>query len=156
MNEVMIFNHNEVVTDEDVVYHLGDFAFGDPARYLFRLKGKDHYLIVGNHDKRNACERVFRSVQDVLLLQIENQKWIWLSHYAHRVWPHKHQGAFHLFGHSHGVLKSEPGSMDVGVDSQGFRPLTLAQVLNLIPPLPELNSKSQVRRLAIQGRGECT
>lgn len=44
---------------------------------------------------------------------------IWLSHYAHRVWPRMHHGVWHLYGHSHGNLKDDTHqlSMDVGVDA---------------------------------------
>lgn len=44
---------------------------------------------------------------------------IWLSHYAHRVWPRMHHGVWHLYGHSHGNLKDDQNqlSMDVGVDA---------------------------------------
>lgn len=43
---------------------------------------------------------------------------IWLSHYAHRVWPQSHYGSFHLYGHSHGNLPDDERSLsfDVGID----------------------------------------
>lgn len=50
MHEVIIERWNSVVKQDDVVYHLGDFAFGkgyiDIAQ---RLNGKKR-LIMGNHD----------------------------------------------------------------------------------------------------------
>lgn len=55
MNEHMIDRWNSVVTDKDVVYHLGDVHFGATANeksnrtILNRLRGRK-YLIVGNHD----------------------------------------------------------------------------------------------------------
>lgn len=54
MNAYMIECWNNVVTPEDTVYHLGDFAFtyDDPEqqrRILERLHGRK-ILIVGNHD----------------------------------------------------------------------------------------------------------
>jgi hypothetical protein len=41
-----------------------------------------------------------------------------------RVWPHHAQGAWHLYGHSHGNLPDEPFalSLDIGVDTHDFRP----------------------------------
>jgi calcineurin-like phosphoesterase family protein len=54
MNQEMVKRWNEVVTDDDIVYHLGDFAFRMSTRYvrriLERLNGKK-ILILGNHDK---------------------------------------------------------------------------------------------------------
>lgn len=51
-NEELISRWNSVVNEDDVVYHLGDFALGyktNPEDYLSRLNGTK-YLIAGNHD----------------------------------------------------------------------------------------------------------
>lgn len=53
-DEYLIKQWNSVVTDEDTVYHLGDFAFGSQEAlrgYAERLKGRKR-LILGNHDTR--------------------------------------------------------------------------------------------------------
>jgi len=41
-----------------------------------------------------------------------------------RVWPRHAQGAWHLYGHSHGNLPDDSRSLsiDVGVDTHAFRP----------------------------------
>lgn len=50
MNEVLIERWNSVVNSKDVVYHLGDFAFGKRnVQIAERLNGKKR-LIMGNHD----------------------------------------------------------------------------------------------------------
>lgn len=54
MNETLIKRWNDVVRPEDLVFHLGDFAFGDKQRIIEiakRLNGKI-YFIMGNHDYR--------------------------------------------------------------------------------------------------------
>jgi calcineurin-like phosphoesterase family protein len=135
MNEDLIERHNRVVTDSDIVYYLGDFSFkSDPSEYLCRLNGREHHLIIGNHDKRKQCERIFTSVQDVKLLNIKEYPQIWLSHYAHQAWPASHFGSLHLFGHSHGTLPVFPKEkrMDVGVDSLGYYPISLERVIKLL------------------------
>src|ERR1700722_3017579 len=52
MNEALIANHNAVVQDNDIVWHLGDFSLSEKVVPLIlpRLKGT-HYLVAGNHDK---------------------------------------------------------------------------------------------------------
>jgi calcineurin-like phosphoesterase family protein len=53
MNEDLVKQWNKTVTPQDVVYHLGDFGFGPPAKLLEarkQLNGKI-ILIKGNHDK---------------------------------------------------------------------------------------------------------
>lgn len=52
MNEVLIENWNKVVSDDDTVFHLGDFAFGGSnvwKEIIPRLKGHIN-LIIGNHE----------------------------------------------------------------------------------------------------------
>lgn len=53
MNETLIENWNNVVSDEDTVYHLGDVALGPWDEWdgiLTRLNGRK-ILVVGNHDR---------------------------------------------------------------------------------------------------------
>ena len=52
MNKALIDNWNSVVKPNDIVFHLGDFMFGNINRfweYRSRLNGKI-YLVHGNHD----------------------------------------------------------------------------------------------------------
>ena len=52
MNETIIANWNKVVSERDIVYHLGDFALGDKSlipNILRRLNGCIK-VIMGNHD----------------------------------------------------------------------------------------------------------
>ena len=54
MDETLIANWNERVTNGDTVYILGDLLFRNQTpteSYLDRLKGKKH-LITGNHDRK--------------------------------------------------------------------------------------------------------
>ncbi len=53
MNEVIINNWNSVVGKDDIIYHLGDFAFyiQDLCETVNRLNGKI-FLIRGNHDRK--------------------------------------------------------------------------------------------------------
>lgn len=57
----------------------------------------------------------------------------WLSHYAHRTWPHRYHGDLHLHGHSHGELAPIENSLDDGVDCWNWRPVTLDQMLARLP-----------------------
>ena len=52
MNESIIKNWNSVVSKDDIVYHLGDFGFGNKtviSNFVSRLNGRIR-LIKGNHD----------------------------------------------------------------------------------------------------------
>ena len=52
MNEVIINNWNKVINEDDIVYVLGDFCFGNKTmlkEIVSNLKGRK-ILICGNHD----------------------------------------------------------------------------------------------------------
>ncbi len=135
MDEALISNFNSVVSSKDIVWHLGDFYLHSSNHmvedYLYRLNGKEHHLILGNHDKRSECEGVLHSVQCCKFLKLPNTPGIFISHYAHRVWPQSHYGSIHLFGHSHGKLVVSGNLMDVGIDATGYFPLKLEDIINI-------------------------
>ncbi|MCI0728857.1 MAG: DUF5662 family protein [Chloroflexi bacterium] len=123
MDAALIANWNEVVGEQDTVFHLGDFTLGGPdvaQRYFSQLNGRIRVLS-GSHDQRwleanslilsapfrskPTC-RVFE-VSPILSLEIPElgnngyPQVIVLCHYALRVWDRSHHGAWHLYGHSH-------------------------------------------------------
>lgn len=133
MDETMIARWNAAVAKDDEVYHLGDFAsLGTDGlgAILDRLGGRIH-LILGNNDDADAIARArrFASVAEMRELTLEGQR-IFLCHYPMRDWPNAWRGAWHLFGHVHGRLDREPLglSLDVGVDSHGYAPVSFASV----------------------------
>lgn len=54
-DELILENLN-VIKEGDILYHLGDFCFGNESKwheiFFEKLKGVKCYLIKGNHDKR--------------------------------------------------------------------------------------------------------
>ena len=54
MNEAIISNWNNSVTNDDIIYHLGDFGFGtkEELKQIFNRLNGQKYLIMGNHDKK--------------------------------------------------------------------------------------------------------
>ena len=133
MNETLITNWNERITERDEVWHLGDFCWSDRAEFFRnQLKGRIH-LILGNHDLRRTsikdATKLFESVDFVKYLRYNHDKF-WLSHYAHRTWPKSNRGSYHLYGHSHNDLPGLNRSMDVGVDAQNYRPISIDEVIS--------------------------
>lgn len=135
MDETMIRNWNEVVPYDGIVFHLGDVSLMSPQKtesMLSRLNGKI-YLIKGNHEKsvlrKKTTRDRFEWIRDKYELQV-GKRLIVLCHYAHRVWNKSHHGSFHLYGHSHGSMEEKPWgrSMDVGVDSWGYKPISYTEV----------------------------
>lgn len=135
MDDTLCNNWNAVVGPEDTVYHLGDFSFGLPDKYLTRLNGHI-FFVMGNHDREMRRVRQERKwnhkvtfLPDLAEVEVEGQK-IVLCHYAMRVWNKSHHGTWHLYGHSHGSLPDDPNarSIDVGVDVHDHRPIIFDEV----------------------------
>lgn len=146
MDNALIDMWNSSVADDDIVFDLGDFCFGDEARIAKiakRLKGK-HILIHGNHDskiKRAALDELFFARFDYLRLDIarSGQKYCFaLFHYPIFEWDRMHYGAFHLYGHVHdtdlvGFLGER--SLNVCYDNLG-RLISLEEVISMLKNKP--------------------
>jgi calcineurin-like phosphoesterase family protein len=142
MNQAMVDRWNSVVTDKDVVYHLGDFSFAKDQQQtielLNKLNGSEIHLILGNHDKHMKAwvKEKFTSCQpykEIYLPDTEaygEKQFIVLIHYAMRVWNKSHRGSWQLYGHSHGSLPDDPHSrnLDVGVDCWDFTPVSYEKI----------------------------
>jgi calcineurin-like phosphoesterase family protein len=146
MNEALIDNWNSIVQKDDIVYVLGDFAYGrhftpdKAARVLQRLSGIK-VLIAGNHDEDNLRSSQFRSkfeeIHSLFELKIPPKRgerhgtMIVMCHYPMRKWNQSHRGSIHLFGHEHGSSPEDKASrsMDVGVDCHNYYPISFEEVL---------------------------
>ncbi len=129
MDAAMVANWRETVTDDDEVWHLGDFAVGrrtDGAALLAMLPGRKH-LISGNNDPTTPVPG-WASVSAYAELEHAGRK-IVLCHYPFRTWRDIGRRAINLHGHSHGRLKPMLRQFDVGVDARAFRPVTLDALL---------------------------
>jgi len=127
-DEAIVQRWNSVVGPDDIVFHLGDFAFRlgdrfDKLHWLFsRLRGRK-YLILGNHDIDNRGEihphlaaLDWAAPPRHALRTKDGGREVYMSHYACRTWPCQSYGAVHFYGHSHGHLPGAGLSRDVGVD----------------------------------------
>jgi calcineurin-like phosphoesterase family protein len=137
MNEKMIANWNErVKSDDDIVYHLGDFAFGTLEFHqdIFdKLKGKKVF-IKGNHDDWKKIARMpWADVKDYSEIKIGDQRLV-LCHYPILSWNKAHYGAIHLHGHTHekspleGVCEFK--WMNVCVEMIGYAPISFDEIMN--------------------------
>ena len=163
MGEKLIENWNSVVGDNDIVFVLGDtFWFNDSRgikKVLSQLKGKTIYMIPGNHDDFDHYHRVDDSrivlCPDIVVLWLQEygsskKKEICMQHCPMSTWPHRENGAWHLFGHIH----SQPGRTegvdqdldlhwnqhDVGCDYWGYRPVDFETLQRLFDARKTRNS----------------
>lgn len=148
MNNTLIDNWNKVVTNDDIVFILGDFCFNGPReweKWLTRLNGTKH-LIQGNHDRDNDIwHEGLESVSDICQLSLydaELDKYVTLilCHYCLTTWPGQWNDTVHCFGHSHTnprkttqldydyVANRALPSWDVGVDNNNFTPISYQEL----------------------------
>ena len=134
MDTEIIKRHNEVVGDEDIVIHAGDFTMRKNEReaenYIRRLNGK-HIFIKGSHDHwiNNFSHYIWKK-------EIEDN-YIVVCHFAMRVWPKSHYNSWQLYGHSHGKLEGIGKQMDIGVDTHNYYPYSLEEIKKIMNKKPD-------------------
>ena len=153
MNDKMINNWNSVVGPNDLVYHLGDYCFGNEQKIReinSRLNG--HIVLVhGNHDERIVKDSQYRNnyrqypisdrfqaIVPFLEAKVEGTT-ITMCHFALKVWNRSHHGKISLYGHSHGTHPGNSQQLDVGSDCWDYKPVTLEQILARLKTLPKYN-----------------
>lgn len=155
MNDTIVNNINNMVGEDDILIHLGDWSFGgfdNIAEFRSRIVCKNIHLILGNHDhhierNKEGVQRLFSSVQDYLRLEVrrpinkattEKFKFVCM-HYPIASWHDMNQGVIHLHGHVHlppHLRLAEGKAMDVGVDGNGLEPISLDKVVKLMIKQP--------------------
>lgn len=147
MNETLITNWNNKIGPDDIVFHLGDFAFGNTKVWipiLERLNGIK-YLILGNHDFKNmpdTARKYFKKVIQQLYIDIGGQK-IYLNHFPFLCYGgvYRTNPVWQLFGHVHtgSVGQDTPRLVnlfstqyDVGVDNNNYTPISYDEVVTII------------------------
>lgn len=148
MYDGIIENWNNTVGDNDIVFVLGDvFWFNDSRtikKTLDKLKGKEIYILPGNHDDFRSYHRVtdtrIHLCEDVVVCWItqdgQKKKEVWMSHYPMMTWPHRENGAYQFFGHIHSKfggrhdevdqnLPLHYNQVDVGCDYWNYQPVSL-------------------------------
>jgi calcineurin-like phosphoesterase family protein len=161
MNETLIRNWNERVTDADTVYVLGDAFWKNEAysiQVMQQLHGHKH-LIQGNHDRVKGSLRLqwesiepYREINDGNTLVV-------LSHYPIPFYRNQHHRAVMLYGHVHNsrewqlLEQWKHQQWDLGIpcrlinvgcmmDYMDYTPRTLEELLSA-NPMPELDSASE-------------
>ena len=154
MNAHIVGNINEVVGQDDILIHLGDWSFGgfeQIQKFRDQIVCKNIHIVTGNHDhhienNRENCQSLFSSVNKYVELSV---KWpvgpemkdatFVLMHFPIASWNNMARGAIHLHGHVHFEprLRVQAGKMmDVGVDGNALYPIEMSTILNMMRTQP--------------------
>jgi calcineurin-like phosphoesterase family protein len=139
----LIEKYNSIVSNNDLVYHLGDFAYKCNKNYaesiFWRLNGRK-ILIIGNHDSRIAKKFIncWEEVHELLRIEIVKsngfKQKVLLSHRPFLSWE---RSCIHLHGHTHGKIEHLNKDhflirKDIGVDTNNLYPYDLEELINNI------------------------
>jgi calcineurin-like phosphoesterase family protein len=154
MNSHLVGNINEVVGQDDVLFHLGDWSFGgfeSIEQFRNQIVCQNVHIVTGNHDhhiqnNRGDCQNLFSSVNKYVEL---NVKWpvgpemheanFVLMHFPIASWNNMARGAIHLHGHVHfnpNVRLQEGKMMDVGCEGNNLYPIDMSEVLSIMKNRP--------------------
>jgi calcineurin-like phosphoesterase family protein len=146
MNSVIIERYNNVVTDDDIVYHIGDISMlsnlnaSSLESIVSRLKGRK-ILVLGNHDTLRPFTYVrmgFESIHTSLVIEYKDVdsdgfpiKKILLVHDPAFVKNYKNFD-FALCGHVHISFKHLSNVINVGVDVWKFTPVSIVDIMSYV------------------------
>lgn len=133
VDEHIVKRCNETLTENDILYHLGDVSMTlEGLENIKKIKCKKKILIKGNYDVSienggtAKCEisdkillKYFNEVYDELELEIGGET-IYLNHF-----PINAKGdCMNIVAHIHGLWKCQPNSINVGLDCWHFTPVS--------------------------------
>lgn len=138
MTKKMIDKWNEVVTKDDVVYHIGNFAW-DPKtaqEALLRLNGQI-YFIMGEHDQAletletKGMLRARNQITDDIV-ELKDQGVI-LSYWPMKVWPNKSKKYYSVIGYPLKKYKSDPKErvINAATDFWSNKPQDLVKLVEI-------------------------
>lgn len=104
MNEALVTRWNEAVSNEDIVYVLGDMFWCNEnmAATVLRSLSGTKILVCGNHDsyKKEAFRKEFSVIQDYMEIEDSGRNVV-LCHYPIPCFKNHYYGWYHLYGHVH-------------------------------------------------------
>lgn len=154
MNQRLVDNINNMVGENDILIHLGDWSFGGFDKieeFRSQINCKNIHLTFGNHDhhierNKEGIQRLFSSVQQYLRLEVRRpngklvDKFSFVCmHYPIASWHDMNQGVIHLHGHVHlpyHLRLADGKAMDVGVDGNELEPISMDEILGIMQMQP--------------------
>ena len=146
MDQTLIKNWNEVVPEDGIVVHCGDFMLPhnedikEYNKYLNQLHGRV-LLLNGNHDRTSldwVSDKLI-AVRDQAMIVIDGVK-IFAQHYPCAAF----NGDYHVYGHIHTLADGtcygidgdvtkmmRKNTYDVGVDQNGYTPVSYWQLCDI-------------------------
>ncbi len=136
--ELIFKNWNELISPNETVLHLGDFALGKKNNFdlLISMLNGRLFLIQGNHDRlsQTYCEtHGVTLIKDSIQIELEDRLKLIFSH---RPIVPLEEGWINLHGHIHNVPPPPEGSnlgpyhINMSVEVKEYRPWRLKDIIS--------------------------
>lgn len=124
MDWTMIKNWNMKISNNDIVYHLGDF--GDPSMLKY-LKCDKIYFLPGNYDKDDILEELQKDPRLEIIKSGHKYNDLILIHEpdSGKDGPNN----FYLYGHIHRLQVVKKNGLNIGVDGNHYTPFSIEDVM---------------------------
>lgn len=156
MNKTLIQNINDMVTPGDILYILGDIAMGNMAETLPMLEEINCSLILvpGNHDKCHPLSKkaakylpTYENLSNVEAVFVDGYASVhgWMVRVNHfpyygdpfsrpqyELWAPNDENDWLMHGHVHNQWFIKDKMINVGVDVNGYQPLSEDEILSII------------------------
>jgi calcineurin-like phosphoesterase family protein len=136
MDEALVENWNAKVGKDDVVVHLGNFAWtpNHVEEILERLNGTIIFLL---GDRDQALAKVAEVNEDIKLQQeqILTHDNVILSHWPLEIWPGKDKDFYHFHGHAEPGLRTDIKLMkrvNACCDHWSLAPIEIKDTIDLL------------------------
>lgn len=142
---------NSCVGRNDRLVIIGDWCKEKPGRYRSRLRCRQVFFILGNHDSEAKIKAVFGgNVWTRKTLKLSGGQKVLCDHHPACFWGGSHKGWYHAYGHIHFKERYEammdlglPGrrSMDISVVAAkkilgDYRPFTEFEFMSILGDRP--------------------
>lgn len=127
MDECLISNWNKEVSDQDIIYHLGDVYMGpQKSDFFHRLKGRKR-LILGNHDN-GKDQKLQTMFQKIMVWRMFPEFGVLLSHIPLHPSSLPAKAPINIHGHIHN--KQAPGAQyrNVSVEMINYTPISIEEI----------------------------
>lgn len=133
MNETMVAQWNEKVSDDDTVIHLGDVRHhpGEPANYWFDQLNGQILLVRGNHDSGIGQNASVHTVNSATIQHGRYQFYLEHEPVGFSGWQicgHVHQSDMTLYP----FINPERKTVNVSVELIGYEPLALDRLVQVL------------------------
>lgn len=126
-NEIMLNNWNSMIEKDDIVFHLGDIAFGKfiGIAELFNCLNGTIYLIPGNHDRKKEL-KFYSNFINI----IEKEVLVYNNYiFSHRPQYNVPENVINIHGHTHRHCWNDNQHINICVENTFYKPVRLYTLL---------------------------